>query len=106
MSQHHLEIISINGQASIQDLGRLNAQHLGFSASGAADEFAFLSANKLISEPLMANDISLEQSRCAAIEITLGQISFEAKSACTIAITGADCQAKICLLYTSDAADE
>ncbi|MEH6594495.1 MAG: biotin-dependent carboxyltransferase family protein [Colwellia polaris] len=99
MSQHHLEIISINGQASIQDFGRLNAQHLGFSASGAADEFAFLSANKLISEQLMANDISLEQghqqSRCAAIEITLGQISFEAKSACTIAITGADCQAKI-----------
>ena len=99
MSQHHLEIISINGQASIQDLGRLNAQHLGFSASGAADEFAFLSANKLISEQLTANDISLEQrhqqSRCAAIEVTLGQISFEAKAACIVAITGADCQAKI-----------
>ena len=44
MSQGTLEIISINGQASIQDLGRLNAQHLGFSASGAADEFALINS--------------------------------------------------------------
>lgn len=99
MSQHHLEITSINGQASIQDLGRLNAQHLGFSASGAADEFAFLSANKLIAEQLVSHAIPQDQyhqqSRCAAIEITLGQISFKAKSACIVAITGADCQAKI-----------
>jgi biotin-dependent carboxylase-like uncharacterized protein len=99
MSQNHLEVISINGQASIQDLGRLNAQHLGFSASGAADEFAFLSANKIIAEALSANGIKVKnenkQSHCAAIEITLGQISFEAKAACILAITGADCQAKI-----------
>ena len=99
MSQNHLEIISLNGQASIQDLGRLNAQHLGFSASGAADEFAFLSANKMIAEQLaphaMSKDQSHQQSRCAAIEITLGQISFEAKATCIVAITGADCQAKI-----------
>ena len=99
MSQHYLEIISINGQASIQDLGRLNAQHLGFSASGAADEFAFLSANKLINDKLTANDISVaqdnKQRHCATIEITLGQVSFEAKAACIIAITGADCQATI-----------
>ena len=99
MSQNHLEIISLNGQASLQDLGRLNAQHLGFSASGAADEFAFLSANKMIAEQLaphaMLKDQVHQQSRCAAIEITLGQISFEAKAPCLVAITGADCQAKI-----------
>ncbi|ASP47532.1 biotin-dependent carboxyltransferase family protein [Cognaticolwellia beringensis] len=99
MSQGYLEIISMNGQASIQDLGRLNAQHLGFSASGAADEFAFLSANKLINDKLAANDMSVElhnkQRHCATIEITLGQVSFEAKAACIISITGADCQAKI-----------
>jgi biotin-dependent carboxylase-like uncharacterized protein len=106
MSPHHLEILSINGQASIQDLGRLNAQHLGFSASGAADEFAFLSANKLITDRLITNkdsakhkhnitELNIKQNNCAAIEITLGQISFKASAACTIAISGADCQAKI-----------
>jgi len=96
MSQHYLEIITINGRASIQDLGRLNAQHLGFSASGAADEFAFLSANKLITHHQQnVEDMANKQYRCAAIEITLGQISFKASAPSIIAITGADCQAKI-----------
>ena len=101
MSQGTLEIISINGQASIQDLGRLNAQHLGFSASGAADELAFLSANKLITDKLSVKErqniaeIKHKQHHCAAIEITLGQISFKANAACTIAITGANCRAQI-----------
>jgi len=101
MSQHALEIITINGRASIQDLGRLNAQHLGFSAGGAADEFAFLSANKLISDKQSAkhqqnsHQMANKQYGCAAIEITLGQISFKANATCLIAITGADCQAQI-----------
>jgi biotin-dependent carboxylase-like uncharacterized protein len=101
MKQNFLEIITMNGQASIQDLGRLNAQHLGFSASGAADEFAFLSANKLITNKLNIKPvhnitkINNKPANDAAIEITLGQISFKANTACTIAITGADCQAKI-----------
>jgi biotin-dependent carboxylase-like uncharacterized protein len=111
MKQNFLEIITMNGQASIQDLGRLNAQHLGFSASGAADEFAFLSANKLITNKLGINKLSINKlsikpvhniarinnklANDAAIEITLGQISFKANTACTVAITGADCQAKI-----------
>jgi biotin-dependent carboxylase-like uncharacterized protein len=101
MKQNFLEIITMNGQASIQDLGRLNAQHLGFSASGAADEFAFLSANQLITNKLSIkpqHNITKTNNKPgndAAIEITLGQISFKANTACTIAITGADCQAKI-----------
>jgi len=101
MKKNFLEIITMNGQASIQDLGRLNAQHLGFSASGAADEFAFLSANKLITNKLSIKPvhnitkINNKLGNDAAIEITLGQISFKASAACTIAITGADCQAKI-----------
>lgn len=96
MSQDYLEIITINGRASIQDLGRLNAQHLGFSASGAADEYAFLSANKLITlYQQNITDMANKQYRCAAIEITLGQISFKASAPSIIAITGADCQAKI-----------
>lgn len=105
MRQAYLEIISMNGQASIQDLGRLNAQHLGFSGSGAADEFAFRSANKLISDEIASHKRNIDnqynvtrlnqQYRCAAIEITLGQISFKANARCIIAITGADCQAQI-----------
>lgn len=95
MSKPYLEIISCNGQASIQDLGRPNAQHLGFSVSGAADEFAFLTANNLIAQQQNIAHTQHTQSACAAIEITLGQIAFKAHSACTIAITGADCQATI-----------
>ncbi|TWX65159.1 biotin-dependent carboxyltransferase family protein [Colwellia sp. C1TZA3] len=121
MSQNHLEIITMNGGASIQDLGRLNAQHLGFSASGAADEFAFLSANQLMVNRLSTNQPSANKpsankpsankpstkhqhsitkidnkpNNWAAIEITLGQISFKASATCIIAITGADCQAQI-----------
>ena len=106
MSQNNLEIITMNGQASIQDLGRLNAQHLGFSASGAADEFAFLSANRLVNDRLNIKKTSTKAQHSIAkinhkpnnypaIEITLGQISFKANAACTIAITGADCQTKI-----------
>jgi biotin-dependent carboxylase-like uncharacterized protein len=101
MKQNFLEIITMNGQASIQDLGRLNAQHLGFSASGVADEFAFLSANKLITNKLGIEPvhniakINNKPANDAAIEITLGQISFKANATCAIAITGADCQAKI-----------
>ena len=95
MSQHYLEIININGQASIQDLGRLNAQHLGFSASGAADEFAFLTANQLIANYHSITESDQRQRNCAAIEITLGQISFRANATCVIAITGANCKAKI-----------
>lgn len=104
MTAQYLEILHINGQASIQDLGRLNAQHLGFSAGGAADEFAFLTANKLISDYMAAcvvddndnnNNSDHQHAAWAAIEITLGQISFRASSRCIIAITGADCAVKI-----------
>lgn len=97
MTKHYLEIISMNAQASIQDLGRINAQHLGFSASGAADEHAFLSANKLIvaHQNEVCSEKNKAQRQCAALEITLGQISFRANTACIIAIAGADCHARI-----------
>ena len=82
---NYLEVLKLNGQCSIQDLGRLHNQHLGFSASGAADEYAFLSANQMLSNAL----------NCAALEITFGQISLQAQHHCTIAITGANCAAEI-----------
>lgn len=83
--KYFLTVLKANGLCSIQDLGRINAQHLGFSAGGAADEHAFLAANFLLKNK--QND--------AALEITLGQISFRAECFCTIAITGADCNATI-----------
>ncbi|MCO4799587.1 MAG: hypothetical protein KC484_10240, partial [Colwelliaceae bacterium] len=81
----YLLINKLKGQASFQDLGRVSAQHLGFSASGAADEYSFLLANKLINNKLNA----------PAIEVTLGQLSLSASGQCNIVITGADCQSYI-----------
>jgi len=97
MTTNYLEILTLNGKASIQDLGRLNAQHLGFSVSGAADEHAYLYANKLIADHYRKITACNEstQKTCAALEITLGQITLRANTACTIAITGADCQVKL-----------
>jgi biotin-dependent carboxylase-like uncharacterized protein len=97
MKRNHLEIVTLNGKASIQDLGRLNAQHLGFSVSGAADEYAYRYANKLIADhqsQITASNKNKQQA-CAALEITLGQITLRANAACTIAITGADCQVQL-----------
>jgi biotin-dependent carboxylase-like uncharacterized protein len=97
MRTSYLEIIALNGKASIQDLGRLNAQHLGFSASGAADEYAYLYANKLIADhqrQVTGLDDN-KQKTSPALEITLGQVSLQANTACVIAITGADCQVRL-----------
>lgn len=68
-----------------QDLGRFGYQHLGISTGGAADEHAFLWANRLLGNP----------SRCAALEICIGGLQLEAEVATRIAITGADLQAKL-----------
>ncbi|MBO9490982.1 hypothetical protein J7384_11485 [Endozoicomonas sp. G2_1] len=71
------------GQLSIQDLGRPKAQHLGFSASGAADEFALLTANKLLNKT----------ANSAALEIIFGQVKLSVSKACQFVLTGADCRA-------------
>lgn len=97
MNSHYLEVLSLNGILSIQDLGRPNSQHLGFSVGGCADESAYLYANKLIADalrqPICANPRS--QLNLPTLELTLGQASFRANTPCTIAITGADCHATI-----------
>lgn len=94
-----LKVIKQNGFCSVQDLGRMSSQHLGFSASGAADEYAFLFANYLLALAQAAfnaeypskSKIKPHHQNSAQLEITLGQITFEAAQNCTIAITGADC---------------
>jgi len=80
-----LTITKHTGYASLQDLGRVNQQHLGFSGSGAADEYSFLLANNLLGN----------NQNCTAIEITLGQISLKAHNDCLLVLTGAECKSTI-----------
>jgi biotin-dependent carboxylase-like uncharacterized protein len=74
-----IEVLRIGGLASIQDLGRPGWAHLGVGRSGAADRGALRLANRLVGNRVGA----------AAIEITLGDFSFVAHHAATIALTGA-----------------
>ncbi len=78
-------IKKLTGLCSIQDLGRFTAQHLGFSAGGASDEYAFLSANTLLNNP----------NNSAALEISFAHLTLQIETTCTIAITGADCQTQL-----------
>ncbi len=77
-----LTIQSAKGHISIQDLGRFSAQHLGFSASGAADEYAFLSANQAIGNT----------ANTPLLEIVFGQVTFSVSVSCQMILTGANCQ--------------
>lgn len=95
--EHYFDIISAKGHLSIQDLGRPQSQHLGFSVGGCADEHAYLYANRLIH-----NLCFPQQQRCninalnqPTLEITFGQVSLRANHSCIIAISGADCAATI-----------
>ncbi len=73
-----LEIIEVNGLATIQDSGRIGWRKFGVPTSGPMDAFAFHAANKLV-----GND-----SNCAAIEIGLGDIALRALHDCVIAVAG------------------
>jgi len=99
-SKNFITVIKKNGLCSIQDLGRMASQHLGFSAGGVADEYAFLFANYLLTlndqhSNLLSADPLSNTLNIAQLEITLGQISYKVAQKCTIAITGADCDATI-----------
>lgn len=74
-----LEIIEVNGLATIQDSGRTGWRKFGVPTSGAMDAFAFRAANLLA-----GND-----PNCAAIEIGMGDITFRALHDCVISVTGA-----------------
>lgn len=68
--------------ALVQDLGRFGYQHLGLSTGGAADEHAYLWANRLLGNV----------SGAAAVEICFGGLQLEAEISTRIAMTGADLQ--------------
>lgn len=73
-----IEILEVNGLATIQDSGRTGWRKFGVPASGAMDAFAFRAANLLA-----GNDPS-----AAALEIGLGGIALRALRDCVIAVTG------------------
>ncbi len=100
VNNNHFSVLSKNGLCSIQDKGRMSSQHLGFTAGGASDEYAFLAANYLVGNYLKDNSLKdncLETNKVsptqlfAALEITLGQITVKSHQHCSIAITGANC---------------
>lgn len=69
----------------LQDAGRRHYQHLGLTTGGAADEQAFLWANRLLDNT----------PDSPVIEICYGGLQLKATAPCQIAITGADCGAFI-----------
>src|SRR5215207_4737866 len=73
-----LTVIEASGLATIQDSGRKGWRRFGVPASGPMDMFAFQAANKLVGNPM----------DCAAIEIGLGDVIFQALHDCIIAVAG------------------
>jgi biotin-dependent carboxylase-like uncharacterized protein len=74
-----IEIVRVAGLVTVQDLGRRGYAHLGVGCSGAADRAALRMANRLV-----GNDAG-----AAALEVTLGGLSLVARTALTVALTGA-----------------
>lgn len=73
-----LEILEVNGLATIQDAGRIGWRKFGVPASGPMDWFAFRAANLLA-----GND-----PNAAAIELGGGGMTLRALRDCVIAVTG------------------
>jgi antagonist of KipI len=73
-----LEVVEVNGLATIQDSGRTGWRKFGVPTSGPMDASAFRAANLLA-----GND-----PNCAAIEIGLGNIVFRASHDCVLSVAG------------------
>jgi len=80
-----LEVIDVSGLASIQDSGRKGWRQFGVPMSGPMDAFAFRAANILAGNP----------TECAAVEIGLGDATFQAMQDCVIAVTGVGYQLSV-----------
>ena len=76
-------IIKSGPHTTTQDLGRKGHQHTGYSAGGAADEYAFRWANKLLGN---AQDST-------TLEIIFGPFEIIFYQPCVIALTGATANA-------------
>ena len=80
-----LEVIEANGLVTVQDAGRKGWRQVGVPGSGPMDSFALQAANVLAGNPI----------KSAAIEIGLGDVTFQAIQNCVIAITGTGYQLSI-----------
>mgnify|MGYP006425007119 CR=1 FL=1 len=80
MPSRGLKVIKPGLLTLVQDLGRFGYQHLGLSPGGAADEQAFLWANRLVGNP----------PNSPTLEICLGGLELKAQTDCQLALTGAD----------------
>lgn len=85
MTQPGLKVIKPGVLTLVQDLGRFAYQHIGLSPGGAADEHAFLWANRLLNN----------RPNSPALEICFGGLQLEAFAKTTIAITGAEMNATL-----------
>lgn len=86
MQDNSLTLSKLGGLISLQDKGRPHVQHLGFGASGACDEYAYLSANCALGNALHTPALEL---------FIFTKIVFKANADCLIFISGADSQASI-----------
>ena len=80
-----LRILSPGILTLLQDCGRYGYQHLGLTTGGAADEHAYLWANRLLDNCCDSQ----------VLECCFGGLVVEAEQPVTIALTGADMQAQI-----------
>lgn len=69
----------------LQDNGRFGYQHLGLTTGGVADEHASLWANRLLDN----------RAQAQVLECCFGGLSLQAEQPITIALTGAEMQARI-----------
>src|SRR5690606_24977774 len=83
--QSGLRVLNPDILTLIQDLGRFGYQHLGLSTGGAANEHAFLWANRLLGNP----------PNSPSLEICFGGLQLEAQVITRMALAGADLQAKL-----------
>ena len=77
-----LEVINNPILATIQDNGRFSYAHIGVSTSGVMDEYAYVYANKILSNEYGTN----------TIEISFSNVVFKANASSQIVITGAKCE--------------
>jgi 5-oxoprolinase (ATP-hydrolysing) subunit C len=72
-------------QSSVQDLGRHGFHHLGVGASGAMDRLSLVIGNYLVGNACDA----------AGLELCMPPARIRLDAACAIALTGADCSARL-----------
>lgn len=85
MTQPGLKVLKPGILTLVQDLGRFAYQHIGLSPGGAADEHAFLWANRLLNN----------RPNNPALEICFGGLQLEVLANTNIAITGAEMNATL-----------